>query len=670
MDEIYDFLKSRDVSEEVIQRLQKDKIDSSVLLLMTDEQLKEYLPSYGDRLALLGYCRRRENDPAGRKSKLFDRLRAKISRNKGNDQKQISENVSIRNAQKTVRKVEIGWMNSRDGELLQVRTKKGGGTRKIDVSKDCRKNDLIEKAVGLFFPSQRNSHGRITDFEVDMTDFQEHSLDEHITVGELYEQTKLPVLRFYLTTKKKDTGSDSEPDNPSGNDQDTLRFSTHSQACTPLTQSKAPDSIDATYVGTSSVLTNSSSNNVHLVYLSDDMGDLSNVQELDAGINGDILEDSGTVTFFTGHISDTDNVSLDDTLPLSPQPSSPVLSSSQFDSLNEPIVQREGIKKILVLHRGQILKELISHFCDPGVTQEDICIQMVLPDGRREKAVDDGGVLRDVLSEFWQDFYEQCTMGNNFKVPYLRHDFGQQQWESIGRIIAFGWQKQKYLPIKLAPVILEQAVLGSIKSPLVDSFLRYVTEYDRMVFESCLSDFQSVDKEELLEIMDIHNCRRVPTADNIELLLEELAHQKLIQEPAFVIEQWSTVLSPLRSEMESITAAYENLQPTLRKVINSIVYPVVMNAQQKNISKYLSSYLRESDSQHLSLFLRFCTGSDLFLQKTISVSFTQLQGIQRRPVAHTCGCYLELPVNYDNYPEFRHEINKVLESSVWVMDIV
>ncbi|MEQ2210613.1 hypothetical protein XENOCAPTIV_016454 [Xenoophorus captivus] len=86
-----------------------------------------------------------------------------------------------------------------------------------------------------------------------------------------------------------------------------------------------------------------------------------------------------------------------------------------------------------------------------------------------------------------------------------------------------------------------------------------------MVFESCRSDFQSVDREELLEIMDLHYCQRVPTADNIELLLEEFAHQKLIQEPAFVIEQWSTVLSPLRSEMESITAAYENLQPTLRK---------------------------------------------------------------------------------------------------------
>ena len=57
--------------------------------------------------------------------------------------------------------------------------------------------------------------------------------------------------------------------------------------------------------------------------------------------------------------------------------------------------REKGLKKILVLHRGQILKELISNFCDASDTQEDISIQVVLPDGRREKAVDDGGVLRD-----------------------------------------------------------------------------------------------------------------------------------------------------------------------------------------------------------------------------------------------------------------------------------
>ena len=42
-----------------------------------------------------------------------------------------------------------------------------------------------------------------------------------------------------------------------------------------------------------------------------------------------------------------------------------------------------------------------------------------------------------------------------------------------------GWRKEKYLPIKIAPVILEQVALGSVKSSLVDCFLGYVTESER-----------------------------------------------------------------------------------------------------------------------------------------------------------------------------------------------
>ena len=118
---------------------------------MTDEQLKEYLPSYGDRLAVLGFCKRKENNSVSRKSKLFERLRAKISRNRSSGPEDQSDQEAPRNAQKNVRKVELGWLHFRDGKFLQVRTKKGGGTRKVSVSKNCRKTELIEKAVECFF---------------------------------------------------------------------------------------------------------------------------------------------------------------------------------------------------------------------------------------------------------------------------------------------------------------------------------------------------------------------------------------------------------------------------------------------------------------------------------------------------------------------------------------
>lgn len=80
------------------------------------------------------------------------------------------------------------------------------------------------------------------------------------------------------------------------------------------------------------------------------------------------------------------------------------------------------------------------------------------------------------------------------------HDFGKQEWESVGQIITFGWQKEKFLPVKLAPVLLEQADLGFEKSDLVDSFFKYVLESEQVIFESCRSHFEGVDQGKLLEI--------------------------------------------------------------------------------------------------------------------------------------------------------------------------
>lgn len=87
--------------------------------------------------------------------------------------------------------------------FVQMRTKKGGGTRKISAYKEWKKTELIEEAIRLFFPNGKNGQGSVTEFEVDLMDFGEHSLDDDSTVGELYEATKFTIMRFYLTTKKR-----------------------------------------------------------------------------------------------------------------------------------------------------------------------------------------------------------------------------------------------------------------------------------------------------------------------------------------------------------------------------------------------------------------------------------------------------------------------------------
>ena len=64
------------------------------------------------------------------------------------------------------------------------------------------------------------------------------------------------------------------------------------------------------------------------------------------------------------------------------------------------------------------------------------------------------------------------------------------------------------------------------------------------------------------------------------------------------------------------------------------------------------------------------SGSDICIGKQIIVSFFE-HGIQfsRMPIAHTCGCTLELPT-YADYTEMKTEFSAVLRANVWVRDIV
>lgn len=111
-------------------------------------------------------------------------------------------------------------------KFTQVRTKKGGGTRNISVSKDCRKIDLLEKAAELVFPGEKCSAWSFTD----------------------------SVLSFYLTTKKKiiscvtDSEADSGTVRQGGENMQDSRDPIHSGESSQLTENVEPDIIQVLFI--------------------------------------------------------------------------------------------------------------------------------------------------------------------------------------------------------------------------------------------------------------------------------------------------------------------------------------------------------------------------------------------------------------------------------------
>lgn len=117
-----------------------------------------------------------------------------------------------------------------------------------------------------------------------------------------------------------------------------------------------------------------------------------------------------------------------------------------------------------------------------------------------EAAEDTEGVARDVLSEFWSSFYTECSLGNDKQVPFIRHDFGEEEWKSVARVIVFGWKTVNYFLVQLSSVFMEYCLYGTFHDDLLDAFMHYIPKADAETLKSALTDVNSVDQTDLDDI--------------------------------------------------------------------------------------------------------------------------------------------------------------------------
>ena len=119
---------------------------------------------------------------------------------------------------------------------------------------------------------------------------------------------------------------------------------------------------------------------------------------------------------------------------------------------------------------------------------------------------------------------------------------------------------------------------------------------------------------------------------------------------------------------------YTKLQPTPRKVLKSLIFPDNMTPEQLHLCSHVKRFVRDMDHEYLALFLRFCTGSDMYIDRNISVRFTAttVSDSVRCPTSQTCGCVLEIPDSYarDPYISLKADFMAMLKNRYWQMDII
>ncbi|KAF7710168.1 hypothetical protein HF521_009040 [Silurus meridionalis] len=224
--------------------------------------------------------------------------------------------------------------------------------------------------------------------------------------------------------------------------------------------------------------------------------------------------------------------------------------------------------------------------------------------------------------------------------------------------------------IKLHRVNLLEEMICQFKDELI---LNYPLNVRDLITTALQQDLDSDGQDELLDLLDRLGVKTVPSQDNLKAVLIQVAHKQIIQQPKYALDNMSVVAAqPLMTTLTTpakIWTMYDDKKPTPRKVLKLMEANPTTPAENQAF-KFLQQYIRGLDQVGLRRMLRFVTGSDVICVTEIRVVFTTLDGLARRPVAHTCGSVLELPCTYNSYPELRVEMENVLTSSYYTMDIV
>lgn len=191
------------------------QIDASVIPVMNDGDLAKYIPKAGDRIATVAFCRKANAslDTRSRKESILTRLRQRLS---GEAPVPVKKKplAGNSNAKKKDRRVELGWMdfNEKDNRYKQIKAINGGGTRHLTIDKDKTVVKIKKIAEELFFPNGfSKKKKRLSDYSTEIESSQVH-VNSWSTVDNLYEESKVKILRLYLCTKRVNVDLSSEED--------------------------------------------------------------------------------------------------------------------------------------------------------------------------------------------------------------------------------------------------------------------------------------------------------------------------------------------------------------------------------------------------------------------------------------------------------------------------
>ncbi len=302
-----------------------------------------------------------------------------------------------------------------------------------------------------------------------------------------------------------------------------------------------------------------------------------------------------------------------------------------------------------------------------------------------EAAVDSGGVSRDFFSAFWEEAYKIAFDGNVLLTPALHSGVDLESLRVIGSIISHGYLAVGFIPVRIAFPSLACIFFGpNVYIPeefLVESFIDSLSAHERDSLHSAVksastdSCFKDEQKHKLIDIFSRYGSRGIPSPGCLkDTILQAAKYEFIIKPCAALTAIHSGIPIKLSTFWEKksvydLRSIYLALSASPIKVLSLLDDCFVQNPSQERVFKYLSQFVGNMTNDELRSFLRFVTGGSVCPATSMKISFNCSKGIVRRPIGHTCGCQLELSVDYKTYLDFVSEFQSCLMTSdSWYMD--
>lgn len=306
-----------------------------------------------------------------------------------------------------------------------------------------------------------------------------------------------------------------------------------------------------------------------------------------------------------------------------------------------------------------------------------------------EKAIDVGGVSRDLFTSFFDAIYCKFFDGVSLLYPALNPHMTTYDLNTLGLILSCGYLLVGVIPIRIAFPTLAAMLLPAAKTfpdhIMVDSFAGSISAHDAAVVEIARKKVDSKEafseslQSDLLTALSGFDCRKAPSMDTFVRMVCDISNYVFLRKPyAFISDVRAGIPQAHRGFWKGLSCRafydiYMSMQATPAKILSMLCDVTTSTPKEEAVLSYLRQYIGNMRREELQVFLRFVTGASVCTSNRLSVTFNSVEGLARRPVAHTCAYSIELSTSYSSYSEFAQEFSAILntkQTQLWSMDCV